>query len=139
MVQLVINDRQCQVLIDTGCTDNIVFEGRCFDWTPRRVPMITIGGGTLECCGVGRIDVRTVDRRVTLSALVVPVRPMGVDVVIGMKGITALGGVAVGTPLHVQVGLMPGRAAERGPAPGRAVEASPAAGAAAGRYNWSPE
>ena len=82
--------------MDTGCTDTLVYAGRCQDWSPRTVKMTTISGDQLQCCGTGSIEVKTTDRRVKLEVLVVPERPLGVDIVLGMNGITALGASACG-------------------------------------------
>ena len=37
-----------------------------------------------------------------LEVLVVPERPLGVDIVLGMNGITALGGISLRTPTDVE-------------------------------------
>ncbi|KAF0299565.1 hypothetical protein FJT64_027718 [Amphibalanus amphitrite] len=42
-------------------------------------------------------------KRVTLAAFVVPDRPLGVDMVLGMSGITALGGISLRTPTDVRI------------------------------------
>ncbi|XP_037082439.1 uncharacterized protein LOC119103095 [Pollicipes pollicipes] len=49
-----------------------------------------------------RIVVNSKDRRVTLEVLVVPDRPLGVDIMLGMSGITALGGISMQTPTDVR-------------------------------------
>lgn len=64
--------------------------------------MTTISGDKLQCCGTGSIEVKTTDRRVKLEVLVVPERPLGVDIVLGMNGITALGGISLRTPTDVE-------------------------------------
>ena len=64
--------------------------------------MTTIGGNQLECCGTGSVVVEATDRRVKLGVLVVPDRPLGFDVVLGMTVITALGGISLRTPTDVR-------------------------------------
>ncbi|XP_037069745.1 uncharacterized protein LOC119091199, partial [Pollicipes pollicipes] len=102
ITRLEVNGRMVSVLVDTGCTDTLVHAGHCAQWTPRMVQMATINGQELRCCGTGSIVINTTDRRVTLEVLVVPGRPLCVDVVLGMNGITALGGISVRTPTDVR-------------------------------------
>ena len=142
MVAMEVNGRRCDVLVDTGCTDNIVFAGRCRQWTPLRVTISTMGGSTLGCLGVSQVTLSAGGSWVTLPALVMAVRPMGVDFVLGMDGISALGGVRVRSSTDVGLGQVcgavsqhptAGGAAERtdSGAAGRAAAASGAAGRAA--------
>ena len=100
-----MDGQQSQALIDTGCTDTLVHASLCRDWTPKQTEMVTVDGGRLECVGSTCVEVVCQGRRVTLDALVVSERPLGLlDVLIGMSGIVSLGGVAVRTPLQVSVG-----------------------------------
>ena len=81
-----MDGRQSRALIDTGCTDTLVYASLCRDWTPRRTEMVTVDGGRLECVGSACIEVVCQGRRVKLDALVVDKRPLGlVDVLIGMS------------------------------------------------------
>lgn len=91
----------CRALVDTGCTDTLIYKGCCEQWAPRAVSLTTVNGGTLRCSGVTNIAVDCEGRRVMLAALVVPDRPLGMDLVLGMSGITALGGVSLRTPTDV--------------------------------------
>ena len=63
--------------------------------------MTTVNGGTLRCSGSASIAVECQGQRVTLAALVVADRPLGVDLVLGMSGIVTLGGVSLRTPTDV--------------------------------------
>ena len=63
--------------------------------------MTTVNGGTLRCSGSADVTVECQGQRVTLAALVVTDRPLGVDLVLGMSGIVALGGVSMRTPADV--------------------------------------
>ena len=101
MISVRVNERWCRALVDTGCTDTLVYGGLCDQWVPRPVTLTTVNGGTLCCSGVARVAVECQDRRVTLEALVVPDRPLGVELILGMSGITALGGVSLRTPTDV--------------------------------------
>ena len=56
----------------------------------------TISGGELMCSGVGSVVVQApTGHCASLEVLVVEKRPLGVDLVLGVAGITALGGVTV--------------------------------------------
>ena len=95
-MQLKVDGKVCRVLIDTGSTDTIIFAPLCARWHRRRVDVTTISGGCLPCRGVGSVEVETPSgRRAVLEALVVDQRPLGADMVLGMSGIGALGGVTV--------------------------------------------
>ena len=98
MVDIIVNGRRARGLVDTGCTDVLVYEACCSEWTPVKVDMTTASGGTLRCVGMASIDLECQGQRVKLAALVVPARPLGVDVLLGMPGIAALGGMSVKTP-----------------------------------------
>ena len=98
-MQLRVDGRVCRVLIDTGSTDTIICAPFCAQWRPRRVDVTTISGGSLRFRGVGSVEVETpTGRRAVLEALVVDQRPLGADMVLGMSGIGALGGVTVLSP-----------------------------------------
>ena len=98
-MQLRVDGKACRVLIDTGSTDTIVFASFCARWRPRRIDVTTISGGSLRCLGVGSVDVETpTGRRAALDVLVVDQRPLGADMVLGISGISALGGVTVRSP-----------------------------------------
>ena len=101
-IKLTVDRRECRALVDTGCTDTLVYAGVCRSWKPRRLNMTTVNGGTLHCTGTAQVTVRHQGRNVTLVALVVPDRPLGMDMVLGMTGIMALGGVSVRTSADVQ-------------------------------------
>ena len=103
VIRLDVDGRECSALVDTGCTDTIVHVDCCKEWRPHRVPITTMSGDRLCCRGVGRVSVRLPDgHEAQLEVLVVEEKPMGVDVVLGMTGITSLGGVNVRNPADVR-------------------------------------
>ncbi|KAF0301931.1 Salivary glue protein Sgs-4 [Amphibalanus amphitrite] len=53
--------------------------------------------------GTAKVTMECQGKRVTLAAFVVPDRPLGVDMVLGMSGITALGGISLRTPTDVRI------------------------------------
>ena len=102
-LKLTVDRRECRALVDTGCTDTLIYSGACRGWRSRRLEMTTVNGGTLHCIGTAEVTVTHQGRQATLQALVVPDRPLGMDMVLGMSGITALGGVSLRTPADVRV------------------------------------
>ena len=111
-MHLQVYGRDCRALIDTGCTDNIVYApfcdrptlpGRHRDRQCGPVSVTTMGGDEFLCSGSGSADVVTrTGQRARLSVLVVSERPLGVELIIGMSGISSLGGVSVQTPAQVR-------------------------------------
>ena len=96
VMRLHVDGRECSVLVDTGSTDNIIHAPLCSRWTSRLVRVTTISGDELKCSGVGNVTVEApTGHRASLEALVVEERPLGVDMVLGVAGISALGGVTV--------------------------------------------
>ena len=86
-----------RVLVDTGCTDVLVCRASCGRYQPSRTTSLrTANGSAMPCVGETILTVAYQGRRVTLPALVVPTKPLGFDVVWGMTGVRAMGGVQVG-------------------------------------------
>lgn len=76
VVQLLVNGRRCQVLIDTGCTDTTVHAPRCAQWQPRMTIITTISGDIFQCIGVSKVTVETsTGLRAQMQALVVSEPP----------------------------------------------------------------
>ena len=62
-----------------------------------------MSGDPFQCSGVGSASVETVSgQRAVVDVLVVHERPMGVEMVLGITGISALGGVSVESPSKVR-------------------------------------
>ena len=103
VMRLVVDGRERRVLVDSGCTDSVIFAPCCERWSKRDVALTTVGGQRLCCDGVGRVTVETTERRQreTIPVLVLGQRPLGVDLILGMSGIAALGGVVVRSPSDV--------------------------------------
>ena len=94
---------QCQTLIDTGCTRSIVHVSVCRKWERRSVSVVTVSGQQLKCAGTAEVDVEVPGLRpVMVSALVVEERPLGFNVILGMDGVEAFGGVMVRSPSDVR-------------------------------------
>ncbi|KAF0307097.1 hypothetical protein FJT64_021512 [Amphibalanus amphitrite] len=103
ITRLHVDGRECTVLIDTGSTDTIIYAPFCAQWRRRVVRVTTISGDDLKCSGIGSVTVEApTGHRAALETLVVEERPLGVDMVLGVSGISALGGVTVLSPSVVR-------------------------------------
>ena len=51
-VSVHINGCKRLALVDTGCTQTLVRKACCNAWEKKKVPVLTVGGGSLVCCGV---------------------------------------------------------------------------------------
>ena len=93
------------MLVDTGSTDNIMYSGCCPEYRPRRTVVRTMSGEPFTCCGVSDVHVRVPGgASAQLSVLVIDRHPLGLDMILGMSGISALGGVYVLTSSELQFG-----------------------------------
>ena len=55
-----INGCKRSALIDTGCTQTLVRKACCSAWE-KKVPVLTVGGGSLVCCGVSVVHISVGD------------------------------------------------------------------------------
>ena len=102
-MHLRINGRDCRALVDTGCTDNIIYAPFCEQWWRNSVTVTTMSGDSFRCSGTGSVEVVTAtDQRAHVDVLVVDKRPLGVELILGMSGIARLGGVSVQSPSQVR-------------------------------------
>ena len=90
------------VEVDSGCSCNIVYESCCADW--RRCSVNWIPVAEQRCVNV-TLTLNSDGTPVTLRAVVVPEKPLGVGMLSGMTGITALGGVTVRAANDVRFGV----------------------------------
>ena len=68
-----INGCKRSVLVDTGCTQTLVHKACCNAWE-KKVPLLTVGGGSLVCCGESVVHISVGDGPpVAVQALVVDV------------------------------------------------------------------
>ena len=62
-----------------------------------------MSGDPFTCCGVGRVEVRAQNGATAqVDVLVIDRPPLGLDMILGMSGISALGGVYVLTPSQLR-------------------------------------
>ena len=105
-VQMTVNDVKCETLIDTGCTKCIVHMSLCAQWTKEKVSVITLSGEPYKCVGTGTVLVQLSSGvSVSVSAIVVPYKPLNFSFILGMNGIAALRGVKVYSPSDVRFGI----------------------------------
>lgn len=96
------------MLIDSGCSCCIVYAPICKSWTRRKISVTTMSGEQQQCQGVGRVTLRTASGRETVvEAYVVDFKPLGLDFILGIPGIVALGGVTIRRPGEVRIGEGP--------------------------------
>lgn len=69
-----------------------------------------MSGEQQQCKGVGQVTVRTSSgREAVVEAFVVDFKPLGLDVILGMTGIAALGGVTICPPNKIKIGTSDGQ------------------------------
>lgn len=104
--RILVNDVNCDALIDTGCTKSIVHAPLCSRWTKGNVCVTTVSGERFQCVGSGEVQVKLLSGAfVTVSALVVPFKPLNYDFILGMNCVRALHGVTVRSATDVRFGI----------------------------------
>ncbi|KFD49045.1 hypothetical protein M513_10093 [Trichuris suis] len=74
-------------------------------WRKQQIHVTTVSGGQLHCIGVGSVKLQLSEGDpVTIEGVIADKKPPGFDVIIGMNGISALGGVTVNVQGQVQFG-----------------------------------
>lgn len=102
VVCLWVDGRRCQALVDTGCTDTVVHQVRCTHWDPQRTQLVTLGRNAISCSGRGYVKIQLNEgSQANVEVLTVKDAPLGFDVILGMNGICALGGVTIQSPSEV--------------------------------------
>ena len=103
VADVLVDGNRCRALVDSGCTENLVHASVCRAWRRQRTAVMTTSGEPFYCSGTGTVTVSTsTGQSAELDVLVMEDRPMGVDAVIGVPGISVLGGVMVGSPSDVR-------------------------------------
>ena len=92
---ITVNGQPCRALVDTGCEETVVYVGCVRQWEKRETNMTAVNGSVVKCCGWADVCLEAQGRRAAVRAVVVEERLMGVDVLLGMTGVEALGGVFV--------------------------------------------
>ena len=88
----------CLALFDTGCSHGIVHAPYCASWTIKRSDVMTVSGQRQHSEGVGRIQLRVCNGdSMVIGVYVVDFMPLGFEFILGINGISALGGVTIFT------------------------------------------
>ncbi|KFD63395.1 hypothetical protein M514_24416 [Trichuris suis] len=94
-----------RALVDTGSTRCIIYAPCCRSWRKQQIHVTTVSGEQLHCIGVGSVKLQLSEGDpVTIEGVIADKKPLGFDVIIGMNGISALGGVTVNAQGQVQFG-----------------------------------
>ena len=92
-------------LIDSGCSQCVVYAPYCASWTRKSVEVSTVSGQRQNCVGVGRVQLRACNGgSVVVDVYVVGFKPLGFDFILGINGISALGGVTISPSLTICFG-----------------------------------
>ena len=95
----------CLALIDSGCSHCIVHAPYCVLWTRKSADVMTVSGQRQRCEGVGRVKLRVCNgSSVVVDVYVVDFKPLGVNFILGINGISALGGVTILPSLATRFG-----------------------------------
>ena len=117
----------------TQAADTLFYVGVCRSWKPRRLQLTTVNSGTLHCTCTSSGRSESPGQASDARSLVVPERPLGIDMVLGMSGGTALGGVRLTAPADVGTTVRSGNGGGSGvvgrPSAAVASAAEPAAAA----------
>ena len=81
--------------MDTGCEETLVWQALAPGWERCDTVLTAVNGSTVRCCGRMKVDLAVNGLTAAVEVVVVPARLMGVDMLLGMTGIKALGGVSV--------------------------------------------
>ena len=93
-------------LIDSGCSQFIVYAPYCASWTRKSVDVLTVSGQRQHCEGDGRVQLGACNGgSVVVDVYVVGFKPLGFDFILGINGISALGGVTISPSLATCFGL----------------------------------
>uniref|UniRef100_A0A5S6QJ61 RNA-directed DNA polymerase n=1 Tax=Trichuris muris TaxID=70415 RepID=A0A5S6QJ61_TRIMR len=104
--QLYVDGVQREVLVDTGCSKCVAHVSCCKRWRKELTSVIAVDGREFQCEGSGTAHLQvTGGVAVEVRIIVTHVNPLGFDFILGMNGITALGGVIVDDQRRVQLGL----------------------------------
>ncbi|KRY07334.1 Pol polyprotein, partial [Trichinella patagoniensis] len=95
-----------RVLVDTGCSVCVAHASCCRSWREEDVAITTMCGRAMRCEGSGVVQLRPHGKGpIEVEVIVVRSKPLGYDLILGMNGIAALGGVTVTGGRCVRFGL----------------------------------
>ncbi|KAK4319771.1 hypothetical protein Pmani_009323 [Petrolisthes manimaculis] len=93
-------------LVDTGCSRCVAHVSCCKKWRKENVTILTISGKEQQCEGTGVVCLQLSNGVSTeVKVFVVNTNPLGFPFILGMNGVTALGGVTVSAHRKVRFGV----------------------------------
>lgn len=96
VTEISVDGVMCVALIDSGCSHCIVHAPCCASWTRKSADVLTVSGQRQRCEGVGRVQLRVSNGdSVVVDVYVVDFKPLGFEFILGINGISALGGVTI--------------------------------------------
>ena len=104
-MKLSVDGAICHALVDSGCSHCIVHAPYCASWTRKRADVMTMSGERQRCEGVGRVQLRVSNGdSVVVDVYVVDFKPLGFEFILGVNGISALGGMTISPSLAMHFG-----------------------------------
>ena len=104
-MKLSVDGAICHALVDSGCSHCIVHAPYCASWTRKRADVMTMSGERQRCEGVGRVQLRVSNGdSVVVDVYVVDFKPLGFEFILGVNGISALGGVTISPSFAMHFG-----------------------------------
>ena len=104
-MKLSVDGAICHALVDSGCSHCIVHAPYCASWTRKRADVMTMSGERQRCEGVGRVQLRVSNGdSVVVDVYVVDFKPLDFEFILGVNGISALGGVTISPSLAMHFG-----------------------------------
>jgi len=107
VAELSVDSTMRVALVDSGCSQCIVYEPCCVPWQRKNVSVVTFNGQKQNCEGVGhiRLQVRDGDS-VEVDAFVTNFKPLAFECVLRLNGYKSLAGVTILPPLDVRFGSL---------------------------------
>ena len=103
IVEVTVDGHRCRALVDSGCTETLVHKSVCQGWKPQQTTVTSLSGDPFFATGVGRVQLCTESgQSAEVDVLVLDDKPMGIEMILGVPSISALGGVSIGSPSDVK-------------------------------------
>ena len=104
-MKLSVDGAICHALDDSGCSHCIVHAPYCASGTIKRADVMTMSGERQRFEGVGRVQLRVCNGdSMVVDVYVVDFKPLGFEFILGVNGISALGGVTISPSLATHFG-----------------------------------
>ena len=93
-------------LVDTGCMQTLIHEACCQVWERKEVHVLTVGGSTLLCWGVGLVWLSMNNRSfIDIEVLIIDEELLGFDLLLWLDIIKHLGGMFMTSSGEVKFSL----------------------------------